>query len=156
VKVNAKLIALVGAGCCSLLITFVPKFEGEVRHGYRDPIGIITACDGHTATAELGRTYTHEECESLLQTDLLEHAEGVEQCVNIGELTTGQRAAVISFAFNVGVQKFCDSTFARKLNHHDSTACAELSKWIYAGGRQLPGLVSRRATERAICEGKVQ
>jgi hypothetical protein len=32
-------------------------------------------------------------------------------------------------------------------------ACAELSRWTYAGGKQLPGLVRRRAAERQLCEG---
>lgn len=31
---------------------------------------------------------------------------------------------------------------------------AELSRWVYAGGRKLQGLVKRRAAERAMCEGR--
>jgi lysozyme len=41
----------------------------------------------------------------------------------------------------------------RKLNGNDRRgACAELSRWVYAADVQLPGLVSRRAVVRAICE----
>lgn len=140
----------VGAGCAAILLACVPQFEGMVLRGYKDPIGIVTACAGHTKTAVLGKPYTREECERLLVDDLIEHAEGVASCTR-DDLTTGQQAAAISFAYNVGVAKFCASTFARKLNAQDPTACAELDRWTKAGGRELPGLVKRRAAEKAIC-----
>lgn len=151
---RTKLAAIVGAPCAGILLACVPAFEGMVLRGYRDPIGIVTACAGHTATAVLGRPYSLEECNALLEADLLEHAQGVTRCVT-KPLTTGQRAAFVSFAYNVGVAKFCRSTMARKANAGDMAgACAELSKWTLAGGKQLPGLVKRRASERAICEGQ--
>ncbi len=149
-----KLSALVGVGAAALLLSYLPQFEGVVLRGYRDPIGIVTACVGHTTTAVLGRPYTKEECEELLAHDLEEHAEGVMACLDANALTTGQRAAAISFAFNVGIDSFCRSTFAMKLRL-GVPACDELDRWVYAGGEVLPGLVKRRATERAMCEGKL-
>jgi lysozyme len=136
------------------LLAYVPQFEGTILRGYKDPIGIVTACTGNTKSAILGKPYTKEECETLLLEDLQEHSEGVLSCVK-RELTTGERAAAISFAFNVGVNAFCSSTMARKLAANDPTACAELSRWTKAGGKVLPGLVKRRAIERDICEGKI-
>lgn len=151
---KARLITLVGAACAASLLSCVPKFEGMVLRGYKDPIGIVTVCTGHTKTAVLGRAYTPAECDKLLMEDLIDHATGVKTCVTY-PLTPNQLAASVSFAFNVGVPKFCASTMARKLNAGDiAGACAELSKWTHAGGRELPGLVKRRATERAMCEGK--
>ncbi|WP_405045477.1 glycoside hydrolase family protein [Pseudomonas aeruginosa] len=45
------------------------------------------------------------------------------------------------------------STLLRKLNAGDVRgACAELSRWVYAGGKKLGGLVRRRAAERELCE----
>ena len=150
-----KLAAIVGAGAAGTLLYFTPQFEGMVLRGYKDPIGIVTACAGHTKTAVLGRAYTREECERLLEDDLVEHAQGVLRCVPREKLTTGQRAAFVSFAYNVGVAKFCGSTLAAKARAGDlAGACAELSRWTLAGGRELPGLVTRRATERSLCEGR--
>jgi lysozyme len=86
--------------------------------------------------------------------DLIEHAKGVKACVTY-PLTPNQLAASVSFAFNIGVNKFCASTMAQKFNAGDMKgACAELSRWTKAGGRELPGLVKRRAIERDMCEGK--
>lgn len=153
---SRSLKAVVGTSCAALLLTCVPKFEGVILRGYKDPIGIVTACAGHTKTAILGRAYTRAECDELLAADLVSHAEGVNYCVKV-PMTTAQRAAFISFTFNVGVGAFCNSTMARKLNAGDyAGACAELPKWTYAGGRHLPGLVTRRATERAMCEGRLE
>lgn len=148
------LVATVGAGCCAALLSYVPQFEGTVLRGYKDPIGIVTACTGNTKSAVLGKPYTKAECEQLLIDDLLEHSAGVLACVK-KPMTTGQKAAAISFAFNVGVGSFCNSTMARKLNAGDATACAELSRWTKAGGTELPGLVKRRKVERDMCEGRI-
>jgi len=149
---KGKLIALVGAAAATTLGAFVPEFEGMVLRGYKDPVGIVTACAGHTLTAQLGRPYTKEECDSLLEYDLAVHAAGVMKCVK-PEMTTGQKAAFVSFAYNVGIRKFCESTMAKKLNSGDAAgACKELSRWTTAGGKQLMGLVRRRAAERALCE----
>lgn len=153
---KTKLVALVGAGACALLVDYVPQAEGMILRGYRDPIGIVTACAGHTKTAMLGRAYTLAECNTLLVDDLAEHAKGIGRCVKLDAMTTGQRAAFVSFAYNVGTGAFCGSTMARMVNAGNMAgACAQLSRWTYAGGKQLPGLVKRRATERAMCEGRI-
>ena len=99
----------------------------------------------------MGQTFTREQCEDLLYKDLLKHTAALE-CVR-QPMTEGQKAAFLSFAFNVGNGAFCSSTLARKANAGDMPgACAELSRWTWAGGKQLPGLVNRRAAERQLCE----
>ena len=30
-------------------------------------------------------------------------------------------------------------------------ACNEFPRWVYAGGRKLPGLATRREKEKALC-----
>lgn len=154
-KTKAGLSALVGAGCCATLLAYVPQFEGTILRGYKDPIGIVTACTGHTATAVLGRPYTPAECDQLLVADLVAHAEPVLGCVPGLKEKPYQLAAATSFAFNVGSDAFCRSTFARKLKAGDASACSELDKWVYAGDKKLPGLVTRRSVERAMCEGRL-
>lgn len=151
---RGKLTRTVGSvTAAALLTTMVPNFEGMVLRGYKDPIGIVTACAGHTKTAILGKAYSREECDAMLIDDLLEHAQGVKACVT-APLTPGQMAASVSFAYNVGVRKFCTSTMAKLLNAQQfEAACAQLSRWTTAGGKQLKGLVTRRAAERAVCEG---
>lgn len=150
------LAAVIGVAATATVLAIVPRFEGMVLRGYKDPIGIVTACAGHTKTAVLGRSYTYDECIKLLDTDLIAHAEGIMKCIKV-PTTSYQRAAYTSFAYNVGVSAFCGSTLLHKLNQLDyAGSCAEMGKWIYAPyPRVLPGLVTRRAAEQALCEGKV-
>lgn len=149
-----KLQATVGLGASALLFAYVPQFEGMILRGYLDPIGIVTACAGHTKTAILGRPYTIEECRDLLEQDLAEHAVAIAHCVPLNRLSIGRKAAAVSHAYNVGPGLFCGSTFARKLRDGAADACDELPKWKYAGDppQELPGLVKRRVVEKAICE----
>ena len=61
---------------------------------------------------------------------------------------------LFSFGFNVGEGEgaYCKSTLVHKANTGDMLgACAELSRLAYAGGKQLPGLVQRRAAELRMC-----
>lgn len=151
-----KLAARIGAGAVALVVPLVMYYEGTVQRTYKDPINKLTACVGHTGPElRMGQTFSREQCADMLDGDLLKHADALD-CID-RELTPGQTAAFLSFAFNVGAKNFCNSTLARKANAGDMAgACAELSRWTYAGGKQLAGLVKRRAAERAICEGEFQ
>lgn len=142
--------ARIAAAAVALALPTIMAFEGLVLRPYRDPVNLLTVCYGETH-AEM-RTYTPAECRELLEASAQKHATQIEPCLPDG-LPEHVYAATISFAYNVGAQAFCQSTFARKLRNGDPGACAELSRWVYAGGRILPGLVRRRAAERAMCEG---
>lgn len=147
-----KLAARIGAGAVAMVVPVVMLWEGTVLRSYKDPIGIVTACVGHTGPElRMGQTFTRDQCEAMLYADLLKHADALD-CIRT-PLAEHQRAAFLSFTFNVGNKAFCSSTLVRKANAGDILgACAELSRWTLAGGRELPGLVKRRAAERQLCE----
>lgn len=149
---KTKLIAKIGAVAAASAVSLVAYFEGYVPTVYRDPIGRLAVCYGHDdQTLKPGTTYTRAQCETMLADDLAKHAEALN-CVKT-PMTDGQKAAFVSFAYNVGVSGFCGSTLVRKANAGDMAgACAELSRWVMAGGKKLPGLVNRRAAERELCE----
>ena len=147
-----RLVAKIGAGTVTMVLPVVLLYEGTVHSTYKDPIGIVTVCTGHTGPElRMGQRYTKEQCETMLYDDLLKHADALN-CIKT-PLADNQKAAFQSFAFNVGNSAFCKSTLVRKANAGDLMgACAELSRWVMAGGRELPGLVKRRAAERQLCE----
>ena len=148
---KAKIAAGLGAVAIGLAMPVVMHFEGLSLTPYKDPIGLDTVCFGETH-AEM-RAYTVAECKAMLLDSLESHGRDIAACLP-QDLPDHQKAAALSFGYNVGAQKLCSSTFAAKLRARDPSACAELSRWVYAGGKQLPGLVKRRAAERALCEGK--
>ncbi|MGO2242740.1 MAG: lysozyme [Halomonas sp.] len=139
------------AGALSIATAVVSYYEGYEPTAYRDPVGIATICYGHTATARMGQTLSQAECTELLQADLGNAFNAVDQRAQIA-LPPPTRAALASFVYNVGEGAFARSTLLRKLNAGDMHgACHELSRWVYAGGKRLNGLVTRRATERELC-----
>ncbi|WP_261523839.1 lysozyme [Burkholderia multivorans] len=154
------LAGVVGAAAAALLFSIVPKFEGLELVARPDPIGIITACYGDTKDARAGQRFTPAECRARLEQRLIEHAEPVLKCTPSLKGHTYQLAAAVSFAYNVGSGAYCSSTTAKRFNAGDwKGACRALNEadngrpqWVTAGGRVLPGLVKRRAEERALCE----
>lgn len=149
---KAKLAAKIGAVAAAAVAAFVAGQEGTVLRTYKDPIGIITACTGHVdATLRLGTRYTPQQCQEMLYVDLVKHADDLD-CIQV-PLTDGQKVALLSFTFNVGRGKFCGSTLVQKANSGAQPLewCAELKRWRYAGGQELPGLVKRRDAEYGLC-----
>ncbi len=139
--------AIIGATGLGL----IKEHEGLRTKAYLDPVGIPTICYGHTGPeVRMGLIYTKDQCETILIKDIAIHRRGIEKCVK-APITPNQRDAVVSFAFNVGVSRACNSTMVRHLNAGNYTAAAkEFPKWKFAGGKALPGLVKRRAAEQAL------
>jgi len=146
----AKVAAVLMAS--AVAIPGLVKFEGWVNRTYKDPVSIATDCVGNTKGAVMGVIRTDAECEQRLIEAAIEHGMKIAPCLP-ETLPTETRAAFISFAYNVGAAKACGSTMFRKAKAGDlEGACAELSKWVYAGSRRMQGLVNRRVHERALCE----
>lgn len=128
-------------------------YEGYVPRTYADPIGIPTICFGHTGPdVTPGRTATRAECEGLLQQDMAKAYADVQRCITVS-MTPGQAAALTSATYNAGPKIVCGSTLQRLANAGRwPDACAQLDRWVFANGIQLPGLIKRRGSERALCE----
>lgn len=146
---NFRNIAL--AGVIALAAPTVAYFEGTRFLAYLDPIGIPTICSGATEGVRLGQIKTKAECDHMLQSDLERFAQGVDDLVTV-ELPPLRHAALTSFAYNVGLGAFSNSTLLRHLNAgRTQAACDQLLRWTYARGVRWPGLVKRRAAEREMC-----
>lgn len=126
--------------------------EGKVNEVYLDPVNIKTSCYGHTGSElKLGQKFTDEQCLNQLAKDLSSHDKQMMDLVRV-PITDYQHAAFLSFTYNVGVGNFKTSTMLRKLNSKDYVgACEELSKWVFAKNKVLPGLVKRREAEKEMC-----
>lgn len=130
---------------------YIASHEGLVLGTYVDPVGIVTSCFGYTGNdIQLGQTFTEDQCLEQLATDLSKF--NVDLIRMTPPLTAGEHAAYLSFTYNVGAQAFYQSTLRKKLLAGDRLgACHELTRWVYADGRKLQGLVNRRADEMALC-----
>jgi lysozyme len=60
-------------------------------------------------------------------------------------------AALLDFAYNLGIGALMSSTLRRRVNARDwAGAQREIQRWIKASGRTLRGLIIRRAVEAAL------
>jgi lysozyme len=127
-------------------------FEGLRQAAYLDPVGVPTVCFGETLGVRLGDEFSAAACEELLAERVLEFDDAVTRCIGYAP-SAGPRAAFVSLAYNIGAGAFCASTLARLARDGDiAGACAQLDRFVYAKGIRWPGLVKRRAAERAMCE----
>ena len=139
-------------GVLGMTGALVSWFEGRSLVAYLDPVGIPTICEGVTLGVKLGDQATPAQCDQLLLRELRIALTAVDRQVRM-PLPDTRRAALGSFVYNVGERQFSSSTLLRLLNSGDVRgACAQLSRWVYAGGKKLAGLVHRRAAERELCE----
>ena len=159
---KTKLAASVAA--IALCASLVVLHEGDEPTGYRDSVGIATAGVGHTGPdVVIGRWYDKATREGWLRGDLEEAAATVERCAP-DTIDVYQRAAFVSFSFNVGPGRkgvkdgFCVlksgkiPTHIKKARQGDkSGSCNALLSWTKAGGKTLKGLVRRRHAEHALC-----
>lgn len=127
--------------------------EGTVHAVYLDPVGIPTSCTGHTGkdtTLDMvGQPRAASVCARLLREDARTAERAVQKCVRT-KITQQQYDAMVSLAFNIGGDAFCNSTLVRTLNAGDCRGAADqFMRWVKARGRTLKGLVTRRADERA-------
>ncbi len=156
---NKVFQGLVGAGATvaaalagSLLVA---PHDGLVLGTYKDPIGIVTSCYGHTGPElKAGQTFTQKECDEQLAKDLEKHEKLLDQYLKV-PTNVYQKAALIDFTYNVGIGNVRSSTLLKKFNAGQTVeGCQELTKWVYAGGRKMAGLVKRREEAMNFCLGK--
>ena len=69
-------------------------------------------------------------------------------CPVLATQLEGRLAAITDFTFNLGAGRLQVSTLRRRINQRDWIAAGqELRRWVYGGGKVLPGLVARREAE---------
>ena len=135
-------------------LDLIKQFEGLYLKAYRCPAGVPTIGYGHTAGVAMGQTITQQQADDYLRRDVRQFERAVARLVTV-PLTQGQFDALVSFSFNLGEGALAQSTLLRLLNAGDyAGAGLEFERWNKAGGRVLPGLVRRRAAERALFEAR--
>lgn len=148
----------------------IKQYEGCVLYAYDDadpsqpkrhvkpgmPVrGVLTIGYGHAGRdVAPGMVITEAQADALLDRDLDRFEAAVANAVTVG-LSDGQFAALVSFAFNVGIAAFTGSSLLRRLNAGDyNSVPQELARWRWTtvGGKRVEsrGLVNRRAAEAGL------
>lgn len=131
-------------------ITLIKRFEGCRLKAYRDVVGVWTIGWGRTTNVKKGDTCTQEQADKWLDEEVAVFAKCVDNYV-LTPISSKQRDALISFAYNVGCAALARSTLVKKINSGDFAGAAnEFLKWDKAGGKKISGLSKRREAEREL------
>lgn len=131
-------------------LALIREHEGLRTQAYRCAAGVWTIGYGSTGPhVTRGLLISAEQAEILLRIDLVRFEAAVRRFAL--PASQNQYDALVSLAFNIGVDAFARSTLLRRHIACDfAGAAAEFGRWTKAKGRELPGLVRRRAAERAL------
>lgn len=151
VKQTASGIAL-AAAVIAMATPFIAGWEGKRNYAYIPiPGDVPTICYGHTKNVKLGDYKTDAECLALLEEDAGIYYAGIDPCIH-DDVPVSVQASLLELAVNVGVSGACKSGYVRKANAGDYLgACADLDKWVRAGGKTIKGLVNRRNASQEMC-----
>ena len=130
----------------------VPKSDPLRRaHPYICPAGFWTVGFGHLCKPD-HPPITVAEAETYLAQDLVTAlAATLRYCPVLATESDSRLAAIVDFTFNLGAGRLLASTLRRRINQRDWIAAGqELRRWIYGGGKVLPGLSTRRSAEVAL------
>ena len=130
-----------------VLLEKLMEMEGCRLEAYKDTAGVPTIGYGHTKNVRMGDRITQYWAKEMLREDI-EEVEWQVKELNVAR-TEGQLDALVSFAFNLGIGRLTRSTLLKVIRNGGSKAqiTKEFKKWVYADGKQLPGLVKRREWE---------
>lgn len=136
----------------------IAQHEGLRLKPYLDPIGIPTIGYGATYYPSTGKKVTMQdrvititEANKMLD-DMLKHYEnGVLRYVQVA-INQNQFDALVSFAYNVGLEAFRKSTLLKRINTHPfhKNISYQFKRWKRANGRVFKGLVNRRKQEAQL------
>ena len=121
---------------------------------YACPAGVPTLGWGTTRhnnkPITLDMVWTAAQCDAAFLHDVKQQENDVRRLVQVG-LQQWEFDALCSFVYNVGPGAFGSSTMLKKINRGDFAGAAlEFHRWNKAGGKVLPGLVRRRASESLL------
>lgn len=136
-------------------LELIGNAEGCYTKPYQCPADVLTVGIGTTEAVEKidrKKIYTLEEIAALFAKGVKQAEDCVNKYANGDNMPQGAFDALTSITFNVGCGKLQNSTLFRMARQgYTPKMCDQFSRWIYSGGKVLPGLVERRSKERALC-----
>lgn len=130
-------------------LALIKRSEGLRLEAYQDGGGVWTIGYGSTHGVNPGSTITPGEAERLLMEDLERH--DITPYLDCCPTTANQFSAMTSLAFNIGLERFRNSTVLKRHKQANRIAAANaFLLWKYDAGRIVKGLLNRREAERNL------
>ena len=138
-------------------LNLIKKYEGFKASPYRCPAGIPTIGYGATYYPDgtkvklTDKPITTREADTMLLNMLKHYEQGVDSFTT-DKVNQNQFDALVSIAYNIGLQALKGSSLIRKVNldPNDKTIKNEFMRWTKANGKVLDGLLARRKEEAKL------
>lgn len=154
---KGKIAGGVAAAVLAIAVPFIATWEGKRNHAYLDTIAkpaVWTVCYGETdhKYAYKGAYYTDKQCKDMLERRVSGFYDRMSKVAKVDVIPVSVQASLLELMYNVGDGAFGKSTILRLANEGKyKQACAELDKWVKAGGVRVKGLVNRRNASEVMC-----
>ena len=130
------------------------EFEGFSAKPYLCPAKLATIGYGNTFYRDgkkvtmVDKEITKAEAFDMFKDIADKFAKKVSSCVKT-PINQNQFNSLVSFAYNVGVANFMNSTLLKKVNanHNDPDIRTQFLRWDKVGTKKLSGLTKRRIYE---------
>ena len=129
----------------------IAQYEGCRLKAYKCPAGKWTIGYGHTEGVKEGDVWTQERADAELVMEIDKYRAAVLRVCPTLKATSNRLGACISLAYNIRIGNFSGSSVAKYIRRGEYRAAADaFGLWVNAGGKKLPGLVSRRQAEQTV------
>jgi lysozyme len=133
----------------------IKKYEGYSGIAYLCPAKVPTIGWGSTMydngePVKIGDVISKARAEDLLNYEVRHFADKINR-LELG-LNQNQFDSIVSLVYNIGIGAFRKSTILRLISQNPNSLdiAVQFGRWIYGGGKMLPGLVKRRADEMEL------
>lgn len=138
-------------------LDLIKKFEGFSAKPYLCSAGVPTIGYGSTYYANGKKVkltdspISEEWAEELIKHTVTHYERGVDSMTR-DDINQNQFDALVSFAYNVGLTNYKNSTLLKRINANpkDPDIQKQFMKWVRAGGKVIKGLINRRTLEAQL------
>lgn len=136
----------------NILLALIRRFEGCRLVAYLCPAGVWTIGWGATGPdVKKGLSWTQEQADRRLEGDALLYSLAALKASPCLAAHPEIHHTIADFCYNLGLGRYKASTLRKRIDAGDwDGACDEIVKWVFGGGKKLPGLVLRRQAEAAV------
>jgi len=133
-------------------LELIGNAESCRRDPYVCPAGVLTDGMGNTHGVVRGTVKNDQQIAKEWEVNILDAESCVNRYGNGRNLSDNAFSAAVSVTFRAG----CGNTRTSQMfiffrSGNITAACNQFTRWVWGGGKVLPGLVTRAGNEKALC-----
>lgn len=133
-------------------LELIGNAEACRREPYYCPAGVLTDGIGNTHGVKPGTIKNDQQIAAEWGKNILDAESCVNRYANGKKLSEDTFSSAVSVTFRAGCGNMRNSTMFSLFRSGDlKAACDQFPRWVWGGGRKLPGLIARASKEHELC-----